>query len=80
MGEVELKGEGGSKEWKERRKEGRREDRVKKREERGRGRGDEMVKGKEGWSGRKLGIGRRERWRGKGLREGRTECKRLCCM
>ena len=60
MGEVELKGEGGSKEWKERRKEGQREDRVKKREERGRGRGDEMVKGKEGWSGRKLGIGRRE--------------------
>ena len=29
-------------------------DRVKKREERDRGRGDEMVKGKEGWSGRVL--------------------------
>ena len=42
-----------------------------------------MVKAKEGWSRRKLGIGRREgeRWRGKGLREGRTDgYKRLCCM
>ena len=45
----------------ERAEKGRRGDRVKKREERGvEGGEDEMVKGKEGWSGRKLGIGRRE--------------------
>ena len=59
--------------------EGRRGDRVKKRGSR---EGDEMVKGEEGWSGQKLGIGREgERWRGKGLREEQSDGdKRLRCM
>ena len=56
-----MKGEGGNKEWKERRKGGRKKGRQGKEERREWLReGDEMVKGKEGWSGRKLGIGKRE--------------------
>ena len=84
MGGVEVEREGASKEWEEQRKGGRKKGRQSG-EERGgvEGGEDEMVKGKEGWSGRKLGIGRREgeRWRGKGLREEQNEGdKTLHCV
>ena len=83
MGEAEVKGEGGSKEWKERRKGGGKKGRQGKEDQRRAVEGgeDEMVKGKEGWSGQKLGIGRREgKVERKGFEERTDGYKRLCCM